>query len=138
MPRRRTGRPPGRPIGSVATGETDLQLFEVLHRGQAVLHRKRQRLQQEMLKLDLDSPEWTALEGKLKKLDRLGIEKTDTFLQRTSTAIVNIKTATRESLETVPTEQLEAQLRAEFVAAIRQWTAEQWAIVDEFRKSRAA
>lgn len=90
-----------------------------------------------MVELEPTDPLYVKYADKLKRIDSLGLEKTDAFLARSS-SVVNIKGAIADALGRVPTEQLEAQLRAEFVAAVRQWTPEQWAVVDEIRKQRAA
>lgn len=133
-----TGRPRGRPLGSVHTDQLDLALFDRLHRRQAKLHRRRQRLHELMVELEPDDPLYVKYAEKLKRIDSMGLEKTDAFLAKSSAAIVNIKEATADALGRVPTEQMEAQLDAEFVASVSRWTSEQWAIVDEFRKQRAA
>ncbi len=127
MPRRPSGRKVGRPRGSLTTARTDLALFSQLHRGQARIWRKRQLvLQREVEALAVGETMSEALTVELQRIDA--------FLSKSSSAMVTVQEATEASYAELPTEQLEAQMAAEFVAAARTYTPAQWALIDRERE----
>jgi hypothetical protein len=101
----------------------------MLHRTQARIWRRRQLRLQRLVE-GLDDME----EMPMKLLEEL--QRIDTFLGRSSGAMVAVLDAQEEAYKELPTEQLEAQLAAELVAAAGTWTAAQWALVDGARKRR--
>lgn len=103
-----------------------MELFTTLHRDQARFWRRRQR--QIMSVLDKLAPGEAMPDSIVEEMQRI-----DAFLQRASAAITHIHRAHERELEAMSTEQLEAQLRAEFIASIKTWTPAQWAIVDAAR-----
>lgn len=122
MAHRRTGRSAGRPFGSLTTARTDLELFGQLHRGQARIWRKRQLV----LQRRVDAlAEGEAMPDSL----TAELQRIDTFLARSTAAMVNVQEAQEEALAALPTELLEAQLAAEIVAAAKTWTPQQWDLV---------
>jgi len=107
-----------------------MELFGTLHRTQAMFWRRRQlELKRKVAKL---KPTESIPEEWLKELVAI-----DNFLAKISTAMVGVAKAHAEQLSTLPTDQLEAQMRKELALSAQSWTAEQWAIVDQARKRAA-
>jgi hypothetical protein len=63
------------------------------------------------------------------------LQRIDAFLAKATAQMVHVKEAQDAALLELPTEQLEAQLAAELIGAVKTWTAAQWAIVDKARPS---
>jgi len=106
-----------------------MELFSKLHRGQARFWHARQR---QLFALVEALPAGTGMPTSIVE----EIQQIDEFLQRASAAIVHIQRAHEREFEGLSTEQLEAQLSAEFVAAIATWTPAQWSIVEAARAKR--
>jgi hypothetical protein len=111
-----------------------MQLFSLLHRGQARIYRG---LQVALLKRIEDeqegNPDWFMPEGMRAELAAI-----DSFLAKASAAVTKIHDTSNKITENLSTEQLEAQLRSEFVMAAQTFTDHEWAILDEVRAKRVA
>lgn len=64
--------------------------------------------------------------------------RTDAFLAKCTTTMVTAKAAIAQEFSGLSDEQLQAQLTAEFLASIKTWGPDQWAVVEEHqRKTRS-
>lgn len=141
MPRKATGRPAGRPKGSIVSPRGDLDQLAQIHREQLRFWRHRQvylrrcveRAEAEAVrrreKGDLDAlPE--VAQAVIDEYSRI-----DVFIQRANAAMLSVRKTQEQEQAQVPTEQLEAQFAAELLLAIRSWTPDQWrAVFAEARK----
>ena len=131
MPHRRTGRPVGRPPGSITTAKSEIELFGALHRQQAKFWYVRQ---QQLRKLIKDLPPGEKIPTPIVE----EMQQIDEFLQRASASMVKVQEAYDKVFAGMSTEQLEAQMRAEFIASSNTWTDSEWAVVEQARNKRLA
>lgn len=111
-----------------------MQIFSLLHRGQAKIYR---RIQHALIKrvnaaLDID-PAYQVSDA-----DRASLAELDNFLNKASGAISKIIDTATKVTESMTTQQLEAQMASEFIRAAKSWTDGEWAVVDEIRAQRDA
>jgi hypothetical protein len=117
-----TGRSVGRPKGSLTGARGDLSMLSQLQRGQVRFWRLRQRqMQRKLAALDENDEVPAAM---LEEAQRI-----DAFLAKATAGVVTIREAIDTEMTALPTEQLEAQLAAELVAASKTWTSKQWRLV---------
>ena len=106
-----------------------MQLFSLLHRGQARIYRGLQVSLLRRIEREQERNEnWEMPEDM-----RFELAAIDAFLAKASAAVTKIHDTSAKIDASTSTEQLEAQLRAEFVAAAKTITESEWAILDEVR-----
>lgn len=104
------------------TATSDLKLLNQLQRGQVRFWKTRQRQLQRKLSVlgeDGEIPDSLLVEA----------QRIDAFLAKASAGVVSMREALDDEATSLPTEQLEAQLQAELVAACKRWTPKQWRLV---------
>lgn len=130
----RSGRKPGRPFGSYQTGGADMNLLSLLHRGQARIYRGLQMSLIARIESLRSGEDW-----RMPPDMRAELAEIDTFLAKASAAATKVQETSLKVLEACSTEQLEQQLRSEFVMAANTFSEVEWKILDEVRmKQRMA
>lgn len=129
-----TGRKRGRPKGSFTTNGSDMQLFSALHRGQARVYKTMQRsLELRIREARAEDPRWQ-MPDKM----RVELAEIDSFLAKATAGMTKVHETAKKITEDLPTDRLEAQLRAEFIASIDTWGDGEWAVVEAARAKRLA
>lgn len=110
-----------------------MKLLGAIHRRQARIFAKLQRaILREVDRRYKENKDWEMPEE-----TRVRLAEINRFLGETSTSMVRVNDAAIKASQALTNEQLNAQLRAEFVRAAWSFTAEEWATLDEVRAKRA-
>lgn len=78
------------------------------------------------------NPEWVMPVSVREELQTI-----DAFLSKATKSMLELKAATAEANAGLDTEQLTAQLKAEFLRSVGTWDSEDWAVVERARLERA-
>lgn len=129
--RRSTGRPNGRPVGTTST-QMDARRHRVMVREQSRLLRKEQiAIAQHVEEQRAANPAWMMPKEMMERSEMIS-----QFLVRVPHAVARNQAILDEAEQSVPTAQLEAQLRHELVRSASSWSDEEWALVDAQRAKK--
>ncbi len=129
--RKSSGRPAGRPIGTSGV-QMDARRHRLMVRDQAKLLRDEQRaITVHVAARRGDDPTWLMPREMIERAEMIA-----NFLVRVPHAVARNQAMLDEAEQSVPTAQLEAQLRHELVLAASSYTEDDWRLLDEARAKR--
>jgi hypothetical protein len=116
-----TGRVAGRPRGQHWSVGTDVHLLSLMHRQQAKLYRD----EQSAIRRRLQRSREENAEHEMSAIDAEKLSNINTFLAKATQAMLDLNDARDTLRQSTPTDVLLEQLRHEFAAAAKSFTADE-------------
>ncbi len=111
--------------------DADVRKLLVLYNSQISVYRAAQKSLLRRIEQARHNPHWVMPDSVRGELEFI-----DAFLSKATKSMLELKHATAEANAALDTEALTAQLKEEFIRAMRTYTEEDWAIVERFMLER--
>lgn len=128
---RKTGRPAGRPVGTTGV-QMDARRHRIMIRDQARILRKEQKaIEAHVIMQRAKDETWLMPKEMIERAEMIG-----QFLCRAPAAVARNQQMLDEAETSIPTAQLEAQLRYELLRAAASYSDEDWKVIDDLRAQK--